>query len=159
MTDTPVLGVTTTVAFNDYFAQEAARDRRRAELLPANMAVVFNALASVGIVNVIVVFEGCGDSGQIESTDAQDATGEVALPNVTVEIASPSYADDSIDRHMLPLAEAIATMAYDLLSSTHGGWENNDGAYGEFTFDVATRVISLDHNERYVAVESYSHEF
>ncbi len=159
MTDTPVLGVTTTAAFNDYFAQEAARDRRRAELLPANKAVVFDALASAGIVQVVVVFDGCGDSGQIESTDAQDAAGEVALPDVAVEIASPSYADDSIDHHTLPLAEAIETMAYDLLSSTHGGWENNDGAYGEFTFDVATRVILLDHNDRYVAIESYSHEF
>ena len=30
---------------------------------------------------------------------------------------------------------------------------------GEFNFDVATRVISLDYNGRYVAVESSSHEF
>ena len=50
-------------------------------------------------------------------------------------------------------------VAYDFLSETHGGWENNDGAYGEFSFDVAARTITLDYNERYTATEFYSHEF
>jgi hypothetical protein len=34
---------------------------------------------------------------------------------------------------------------------THCGWENNDGAYGDFIFDVAKRTITLDFNERYTA--------
>lgn len=159
MTDMPEPGVPTTVAFNDYLAQEASRDRVRADLLPLNKAAIFDALALASIITVIVVFDGCGDSGQIESIDARDAVGDVAMPDVAVEVGSPSYSDVGIDRETLPLADAIEKMAYDLLGATHGGWENNDGAYGEFTFDVAARVISLDHNDRYVAVESYSHEF
>lgn len=159
MTDTPEPNITMTDAFNAYLARAAARDRLQAELLPANKKVIFDALASAGIVSVVVTFDGCGDSGQIESIDTRDVAGDVSLPNVTVDIGSPSYADDSVDRQTLPLADAIENMTYDLLNSTHGGWENNDGAYGEFTFDVAARVIPLEHNDRYVAVESYSHEF
>lgn len=159
MADTPDPDVTTTPTFNDYLTQAAARDLLQAELLPANKAAIFAALASAGIVSVVVVFDGGGDSGQIESIEARDAAGDIALPDMPVEIASPSYSDPSIDRRTMPLADAIETMAYDLLAATHCGWENNDGAYGEFTFDVVTRVISLDHNDRYVAVESYSHEF
>lgn len=159
MTDTPDLTVATTATFTGYFAQEAARDRLRAELLPANKAVIFAALASATIVTVVVTFDGYGDSGQIESVDAGNAAGDVSLPDVTVEIASPSYSNDGIDHRTLPLAEAIETMAYDLLGATHCGWENNDGAYGEFTFDVATGVISLDFNGRYTAIDSHDHEF
>ena len=39
-------------------------------------------------------------------------------------------------------------LAFDFLSDTHGGWENNDGAYGEFCFDAAARCIHLEFNER-----------
>ena len=159
MTDIPDTDVTTTPAFNDYLAQEAARDRLEAELFPANKSAIFDALASAGIVSVVVVFDGCGDSGQVESIDARDAAGETILPDMTVEIASPSYSDTSINRQTLPLYDAIEAMAYDLLRAAYCGWENNDGAYGEFSFDVAARGISLDYNGRYVAVESSSHEF
>lgn len=57
------------------------------------------------------------------------------------------------------LRDAIETMAYDLLERTHSGWENNDGAYGEFTFDVVNRTVTLDYNERYTASENSTHEF
>jgi hypothetical protein len=44
-------------------------------------------------------------------------------------------------------------------SSKHGGWENNEGAYGEFTFDVAQRTITLDYNERVETSEYSQHMF
>lgn len=159
MTDTSKSPVAMTAEFTDYLAQAAARDRLEAELLPANKTAIFDALTSAGIVSVVVFFDGGGDSGQIESIDARDAAGEVSLPDISVEMVSPSYSDASIDRQALPLYLAIETMAYDLLRSSYCGWENNDGAYGEFSFDVAGRGISLDFNGRYVAVESSSHEF
>ncbi len=58
-----------------------------------------------------------------------------------------------------PLREAIETMSYALLESSHGGWENNDGAYGDFVFDVAAGTIALDYNERFSTSENYQHEF
>lgn len=160
MTDTPVPAVTTTTdAFANYVVEEAARDRLRANLLPANKAAIFDALADAGIVAVVVGFDGCGDSGQIEAVDARDASGDVALPDAIVERSWPSYANYGVERQALPLPDAIEKLCYDLLEAEHGGWENNDGAYGEFTFDVATRLVSLEHNVRYTAVESYSHQF
>ena len=159
MTELPETNATAMAAFTDYIAREADRDRLRAELLPANKAAIFDALAPAGITTVVVVFDGGGDSGQIELVDALSETELMSLPGVTVEIASSSYTDGTVNRRTASLQEAIETIAYDLLSATFGGWENNDGAYGEFTFDVATRVISLDFNGRYVAVASSSHEF
>jgi hypothetical protein len=59
----------------------------------------------------------------------------------------------------MSVSEAIEHLVYDALSETHGGWENNEGAYGEFVFDVPAEVIRLDYNERITASENYSHTF
>ena len=160
MTDTD----TTTAApvsfdFSDYLAKEAARNRIAAELRPANKAALFDTLSAAGVVSIVVTFDGCGDSGQIESIDARDAHGEVALPEGETELASPTYDGAEVERRTLPVRDAIEQLAYDLLEELYAGWENNDGAYGEFAFDVAERTITLDYNGRYTAVESYSHEW
>ena len=55
--------------------------------------------------------------------------------------------------------DAIETLAYDFLGQTHGGWENSDGAYGDFTFDVADRTITLDYNERHMESDYSQHVF
>ncbi|MEQ1518940.1 MAG: DUF6878 family protein, partial [Usitatibacteraceae bacterium] len=39
------------------------------------------------------------------------------------------------------------------------GWENNDGAYGEFTFTVSDQSIALDYNERFTSSEHFAHEW
>src|SRR3546814_8041154 len=49
-------------------------------------------------------------------------------------------------------------MCYDLLESKHGGWENNEGGYGEFTFDVAAGTIVFDFNYRIERSENHYHE-
>ena len=58
-----------------------------------------------------------------------------------------------------PSEEAIETLVYDVLNQTHGGWENNDGACGDFTFDVAERTITLDYNERHMESDYSQHVF
>jgi hypothetical protein len=34
--------------------------------------------------------------------------------------------------------------------SLHGGWQDNEGAYGALTIDVATRTATLDFNARII---------
>ncbi|QMW24672.1 hypothetical protein H3309_12920 [Sandaracinobacteroides saxicola] len=122
---------------------------------------IFDALITAGIVSLVVNFDGYGDSGQIESITAMGPDGEMALPEISIAYASPARADadDPVDRQPMPLAKAVETLCYDLLRQTHAGWENNDGAFGDFTFDVAARTIGLDHNDRYTAIESYAHQW
>jgi hypothetical protein len=157
MTDvTPPVAMSTD--FTTYLAHHAEQMRRLDECRPANMAALFDALATAGITHVIVTFDGGGDSGQIESVDASNADGAVALPEADFAYASPGEGE-AFEHSAMSLKDAIEELAYDLLRDTHAGWENNDGAFGEFTFDVAARTISLDHNERYTAIESYSHEW
>ena len=148
-------------AIDDTAFDQKQRDyaRRSEEIRTANKAVLFDSLAAVGIETVIVTFDGYGDSGQIEdiSTGAGDAA--IPLPPDRIEIARMICVSAEIERQTQTVHEAIETLVYDFLRQTHSGWEINDGAYGEFTFDVAERTVKLDYNERYTSSENYSHEF
>ena len=132
---------------------------RAEELRPANKTALFDALAAAGITQVIVAFDGAGDSGQIEQIDARSGEDTVPLPPDEIMICSAAWGDPGFVARTMTVEQAIEQLAYDFLSDTHGGWENDDGAYGEFTFDVATRSISLDYNERFTSSEYYGHEF
>jgi hypothetical protein len=143
----------------DYLAEEAARNTVADALRPENKAALFDVLEAAGVTAVTVAFDGCGDSGQIESIDARDELGEVALPGGDIPIATPTSDGGDVIRQTLPLRDAIETLCYDLLEETHDGWENDDGAYGAFVFDVAARIITLDHNSRYTAAESTEHHW
>ena len=57
------------------------------------------------------------------------------------------------------LSDAIETLVYAFLEQSHSGWEDNDGAYGDFTFDVGNRTITLDYNERYTESDYSCHTF
>ena len=45
------------------------------------------------------------------------------------------------------------------LADEHGGWENDDGAYGTFTFNIAARTIAMEFNGRFTDVFASTHEF
>jgi len=133
---------------------------RRKELLPVNKAALFGILATAGITNVTVHFDGYADDGQIESIEAQ--TGDEAttdLPTNQIEILDAQWGCTEIKRQTLPVVDAIEHLTYAFLRETHGAWEDGDGAYGDFTFDVAAKTITLDYNERYESSKNYTHEF
>jgi hypothetical protein len=132
---------------------------RCAESHLLNKKAVFDALSAAGLTAVIVHFDGYGDSGQIESIEAFAGEKPANLPAGDVEIAETFWGQAEISRTRGSLRDAIEALAYHLLSQTHRGWENNEGAYGDFTFDVETRTISLDYNKRYIETTSSQHDF
>ncbi|MCA0404806.1 MAG: hypothetical protein LCH39_01470 [Proteobacteria bacterium] len=148
------------LTFSDIVAQIEAEKLQRAALRPANKAAIFAALAGAGVVSVAVTFDGYGDSGQIESIDARDAaSAALVLPDHTIENVAIIWAQKAPGPQPMTWTEAIEHLVYDALSETHGGWENNEGAYGEFVFDVPAQEIRLDYNERVTSTDFYSHTF
>lgn len=122
-----------------------------------NKRLIFAALAEAGITKVSIEFDGAGDSGQIEDILAWNATfsGSVPIPaDCKLQLAYPGNPPREAT-----LRDAIETLAYDYLDETYRGWENNDGAFGTFVFDVPARTVTLQHNERYIDVTTSSHEF
>lgn len=143
----------------DFLQRWTEYDKRAAELHPANKASLFAALRHAGITTVVVTFDGSGDSGQIEDIQAHAGDQLADIPTTPVEIARLDFHATEPERLTEPLSEAIETLAYAFLEQTHGGWENNEGAFGEFVFDVAGETITLDYNERVETSENHTHEF
>ncbi|HEV7995545.1 MAG TPA: hypothetical protein VGP52_04730 [Stellaceae bacterium] len=83
----------------------------------------------------------------------------VELPADEIKLIQTVYGSAGAERSTLNIPEAIESLAYHFLEETHGAWGNNDGAYGDFTFDVAERTITLDYNERFTQSEHFYHEF
>jgi hypothetical protein len=158
---TELLSTTTdsTASLSDWETKQAEHERRDAELRPFNKTAVFDALAAAGITIVVVAFDGYGDSGQIENVEAKAGEDLVALPSGEVEIASAVWDQANPERTPMTVHDAIERLVFDFLGMTHDGWENSDGAYGDFTFDVAERTITLDYNERYMQSEYSQHVF
>ena len=142
-----------------YLAQERTYAERAEALRPANKTALFDALAQAGITSVLVRFNGEGDEGQIEEIDAVCGEAPAELPSREIEIAEPVWGSTEIRRTTLSVSDAIEALAFNLLEETHGGWENGDGAYGDFTFDVAERTITLAYNERRVETDYSEHVF
>jgi len=134
---------------NDYAEKDRTFQVLAASLHAANKTALFDALQTADITRVVVVFDGCGDSGQVEDLAASKDDQPRKLPPGTVAIARAHWGMTEAQQDRLSVKEAIETLAYDLLYQTHAGWENNAGAFGEFIFDVVDRSITLDFNERY----------
>lgn len=140
----------------------AAYDRHAATLRKAmeiNKATVFAALAAASITIVIAEFDGEGDSGGIESVLAYNGDTRIELPAGSVPFHQVQFGADAPVMVQQTLHEAIESLCYDCLAEKHGSWENDDGAYGTFTFNVAARSIELEFNGRFSDVFTTTHEF
>ncbi len=115
---------------------EEAAVRRITKLGP----VLRERLMQAGVARVFADYDGCGDSGRFEAISCRSATGE------SIEEGLPEE-----------LRQQVETYLYDLLEVRHGGWENNDGAFGVFSWDVAGDQLSQAHTTRYTetSTESY----
>ena len=145
--------------FADYDQNNREHARNTDELLASNKTALFAALAAAGIETVAVIFDGYGDSCQVESIEAKAGAEIVDLPTDAIDIARPVWGSPEIERQTQSIREAIETLAYDFLGQIHTGWANSEGAYGDFIFDVAARKITLDYNERRMESDNSRHEF
>ena len=99
-------------------------------------------LKAAGVAQVELQYDGCGDSGQIELAFYRGADG----------------GEVDISGRMSMSEEELFGLFYDLLESRHAGWENNDGACGEFHWDLVADTLHHTHNDRYTDYETTEHE-
>jgi len=114
-----------------------AREREALATEPAVRA----ELRALGVVTVSAEYDGVGDSGQIEQIsflDASDAAQTIQIGEAT--------------------RERVESLLYALLELRHDGWENNDGAFGSFRWNLIDETIEHEHNQRYTDHETSMHE-
>jgi len=142
-------------SFTRYAKQEARRMALAMQLREATKETLFHILAAHRIARLSVIFDGEGDSGQIEETIAANAAGQPAdLPAepLTIQTAKPDGSGP--EETTLPVASVIEALCYELLEEKYPGWEIDDGSYGEFVVNVADRTIQLTFNGRFTDVDT-----
>lgn len=144
---------------SDWELQNAAYETLKAELFALNKVALFDVITPLGVIQVVVTFDGYGDSGQIENIEIRGGGDPIAEPTVIIEFAEAEWGQAEPSRSSVSIASAAERLTYDVLERTHSGWENSDGAYGDVTFDVDAREIILDYNERYTSSENFVHTF
>jgi hypothetical protein len=133
---------TDSAALRGYFDEQ---DKRRANLGPLYKELALK-LAALGVALVSSEYDGYGDSGQIESVRYFNAANEDLTKTI----------EGGLDQQ-------VQDLLYDLLEVRHGGWENNDGGFGSFTWNVAETVesgggLSHEHNDRFTDYSTTFHE-
>lgn len=99
------------------------------------------ALKAANVEKVIAHYDGEGDSGQFEDVRVVVTGSEDAVEVTKV----PGLADD----------DKIRDAAYDILEEKHGGWEINEGSFGDVILYVETERLVIEHNYR---VESSTYD-
>ncbi len=151
-TDRPI---TIPVSWDELLARSAEQRKNKIEAIAESKAAIFAALEQAGIAEVLVEFDGYGDSGQIEAVTFRNAAQEqLPCPEITAGIPGAGGA-----LRQISLATAIENLVYDLLEIEVSGWENEDGAYGDFLFTVADRAIGHTHNDRFTDTHTTFHNY
>jgi len=122
--------------------------------LDLNKPAVFKALANANIKEVIVYFDGEGDSGQINEIQIDGQYN----PHFSDEPSILFLNQYEKEPQHITLREALDEMTYDALQYFEGGWEIDSGGFGEITFDVSEKTILVQFNQRIMDHASRDHE-
>jgi hypothetical protein len=130
-----VPGATSSFSLEQYYKERLANVQKK-------LPVAAEQLKVAGVARVDIYYDGCGDSGQIEDVRYFDEQRKwiKSPPRLTIT------------------EDALRELFYDLLETRHAGWENNDGAFGEFEWDLIADTLKHSHSERYVECETTEHE-
>lgn len=139
--------------------------KNQSPLTPSEIskAQIYAKLAKLGIASLLIIYDGCGDSGCIESLKAIGPDGkEVELPKRAVSIdvvesrrdpANPGFMTIAV-RRKVPIKEAIESWCYDLLEEHFGGWEINEGSQGSIELDIKKMTAIFEHDENVMTTNS-----
>jgi hypothetical protein len=127
-------------------------------------------LSTHNISRVTAQYDGSGDSGDFENitaivhpTQAElDSAAAIVRDNPGVQPARERTVDLGrwLDANVYDKDDANITLKEyeefvdNLFGMLPGGWEINDGSYGDIVVDVATGKIEHEHNERYTDVRT-----
>lgn len=141
---------------NDIYEWLKSRAKSAIERYTHNKKILFDILEKNKIKSVAICFDGSGDSGGVNSCDfdpedkshilVEDVFGCKILESTgfSADGLTYNYQKDST------IEDLINSILYDILESTHAGWETNEGSYGEVHFDVKSKKITFSFSERSV---------
>lgn len=125
-------------------------------------------LSAYNVVRVELYYDGSGDSGDFETIQVVTLPTPTQIDLSAQLTSNPGSVTSNEKRtdgytwaknigaqeNALINKEMFDEFVDDVFSLLPGGWEINDGSYGDIVVDVAEESVNIDHNERYTEVRS-----
>lgn len=135
------------------------------EAIYANRKPLLTALAALAVTEVIIRYDGGGDSGDVSEISLLPENAEVSQQLTTQQINYHSIVGESIDGQyhyrlaasLVSIDDALRDFALTWVDAHHGGWENNEGGAGVIHINVADPRFELSHIEYYTESTGYEH--
>jgi hypothetical protein len=133
------------------------------EAIHANRESLLAALIKLNITEVIIRYEGGGDSGDVTELEVKPDTvaPQLTTEQVSHHFVASEYRDREYHYHLeerlLSVNDALHDFALEWVDVHHSGWENNDGGSGAVTIQVTENRFQLEHTEYYT--ESCGYEY
>jgi hypothetical protein len=90
-------------------------------------------LKEAGALKLTIPYDGSGDSGEVDSP-----------------VVTQTFLDDERTITVPGLDnEAIIEAAYQVLERAQGGWEINEGSWGQIVLYVSSGKLMIEHNQRF----------
>lgn len=143
---------------------------KRKEVIEKNKATLLEFMKANNIRKVIARFDGCGDSGQIEevnlySSDSHKDQLDSELLNSPADVITTRQIWNPETKWVLhtevtkqTIRDLVEETAWHPLESHFGGWEINEGSYGEVII-YADGKGEIECNQRIVEIEQEYAEF
>jgi hypothetical protein len=127
------------------------------EIRKENKAVLVDFMQRNKIEFVSIEFDGSGDSGQMEAVQIHPSDKDHVVDQYIPFIRFYQRYDGgqwNIIEELKQVAfqDAVDDFAYTLLENNHGGWEINDGSYGEIIIN-SDGSGKIEYNQRVMETE------
>jgi hypothetical protein len=120
----------------------ARYEREKLENIRRQLPEVQRQLKEAGVESVHIQYDGCGDSGQIESIEFVDRDGNPAVGAGNIRLTE----------------DQLGNLFYDLSQTRHPYWEDGDGAFGEFVWNLLDDTLKHTHNDRFTEYHTTEQE-
>ena len=139
------------------------------EAVRANRQPLLTALAALAITQLVVRYEGGGDSGDVseleifpESLSQANIANTLKVEQLTYHCLAAEYQDGEyryfLQEQQSSIDSALRDFTLTWVDAHHGGWENNDGGSGTVTINVAEGTLRLEHSEYYTECSNYEYD-
>jgi hypothetical protein len=131
--------------------------------------IIIPVLEQNKVFELVADFDGSGDSGCITNIylKFQDYVTESANKFIYESVKIITYEQDYSNgtyskvflEQELVFKDVLFSLFYLYLSLVEGGWENNEGAFGEFTLKLKDKILDLDFNQRIMSEDHRAYQF
>lgn len=115
---------------------------------------LLKVLKMLGITKATIEFNGGGDSGQVETVEAEGLSDKslthFAVPDEAKHLAPAGHHPDQNN-----MAAFLMDLAYDLIEESGYDWVNNEGGFGTLTIVPGRDSIHLDMHINVMSTDDY----